>query len=92
MTLQLELKPSTQAKLHDESVRLGLNEEELARQLIDRALNPELTPKQIAAIEWLRRIREEPRVEEYPGAWASFDKYLAELDNIDCELCRCAEA
>ena len=93
MTLQLELKLSTQAKLHDESVRLGLHEEELARQLIDQALNPELTPKQIAAIENLDRMIAEPDDEdEDPDAWTNFEKYLAELDNVDCELCRCAKA
>ena len=91
MTLKLELKPSTQAKLHDESVRLGVHEEDLARQLIDRALSPELTPKQIAAIANLDRMMNEPRKEDDPEAWANFEKYLVELDNVECDLCRLAE-
>ena len=58
MTLQLELKPSTQAKLHDESVRLGLHEEELARQLIDRALNPEIDSDETEITQRMKAMQE----------------------------------
>ena len=87
MTLQLELKPSTQAKLHDESVRLGLHDEELARQLIDRALNPEISRERFEAIKNLREMRFAGDQEEQEIAQVILQARLEE-EHADCELCR----
>lgn len=64
MNLTLEIPPDLQIRLKNEAARLGMDEAECARQLLDNSLPPALPGPDHATLNLLARWDEEDQTED----------------------------